>query len=40
MYSVDSGTGNTVVPDTIGLGVDDVKTAAAEEDLVAEVVFW
>ena len=40
VYSVDSGTRDTVVPDTKRLGVDDVITDAAADDLVVEVVFW
>ena len=39
-YFVDSGTGDTVVPARIGLGVDDVTTDATAEDLVAEVALW
>ena len=39
-YFVDSGTGDTVVPAKIGLGVDDVTTDVTAEDLVAEVTFW
>ena len=39
-YSVDSDTGDTVVPARIGLVVDDVTTNAAVEDLVAEVALW
>lgn len=39
-YFVDSGTGDTVVPAKIGLGVDDVTTDATAEDLIAEVAFW
>ena len=40
MYSVDSCTGDTVVPDKMGLGVDDVTTDTAAEDFVAEAAFW
>ena len=39
VYSVDSGTRDTVVPDTIRLGVDDVMTDAAADDLVVKVMF-
>ena len=39
-YFVDSGTGDTVVPARIGLGVDDVTTGATAEDLVADVALW
>ena len=40
MYSVDSGTGDTIVADRIGLPIDDVTIGAAAEDLVGDVVFW
>ena len=39
-YSVDSCTGDTVVPAGIGLGVNDATTDATAEDLVAEVALW
>lgn len=35
MYSVDSGTRELVVPEKLGVGVDDERT----EDPVAEVAF-
>ena len=38
-YFVDSGTGDTVVPAKIGLGVDDATTDVTGEDLIAEVEF-
>lgn len=40
VYCVDSCTGDTVVSDKMGLGVDDVTTDIAAEDLVAEAEFW
>ena len=40
MYSVDSGTGETVVSDRTGVGVDDVATDTGAENSVAEVAYW
>lgn len=40
MYCVDPCTGDTVVRDMMGLGVDDVTTDTAAEDLVAGAGFW
>ena len=40
VYSVDSGTGDVVVPDRTGAGVDDVAIDTGAENPVAEVAFW
>ena len=40
MYSVDSGTGDAMVPDKIGGAVDCVTTDTGAEDPTAEVAFW
>ena len=39
MYSMDSGAEVVVVPDKIGVGVDDGRTRAGAEDPVVEVAF-
>ena len=40
MYSVDFGTGDTVVPDRTGVGVDNVAIDGGAENPVADVAFW
>ena len=40
MYSVDFGTGETVVPIEIGVSVDDVTIDASAEDPVVDEAFW